>query len=1545
MHDLMHDLATFLAGDLYCRFSKELGEKEERNILTRHLSYTHSIPEKACSSSEIKSLRTLLYINDIPYIRDERATLPYDILSKNKYLRVLSFDRLNIFPDSIGKLIQLRYLGLSRSDVQILPESLCNLCNLQILKLEDCSKLTMLPNGMCNLVNLQCLDIRGTPLKEMPKGMSKLKQLHILSKFVVGKQEDNGIQELGGLLNLHGSLEIEKLENVVDGNEARSARIIDKKHIDELLLKWSLSSGDDMVSNTHTDEQDILWGLQPHTGLKQLTVDGYKGKIFPDWIGHSFYQNMTSVSLKCCKNCYMLPSLGQLPSLKSLRIERFDELKSIGKEFYKNEGHQHSSPIAPFSSLEELIFYNMPSWEEWHLPDSEAFPQLKSLEIRDCPMLKGDMLNQVLMRIVFSSSDVSKVSQLEIQEDGERWYKKMSLDEDSLSIRGFECVVESAFKARIIHHLTSLQEIEISGCSSVVSLGGNCLPKSLQKLKIFNCRQIELLQQQHKYDLVNLQIYESCASLTSLSLDAFPNLENLEIEWCSNLESVSMSEPPHTALQRLTISQCSKFVSLPSDMNSLLPNLHSLDIQGCPNICRWPEGGLPANLKELSVGDCEEQVRGLSWLGNLDNLTHLTISDHHSVSRIKSYPEVGWLPRLPSLTTLHIQAFDNLETLECNELLRLTSLQQLHISWCKKLENIAGEKLPASLLLLQIDACHLLRKRCKNKHQQIWSKISHIPTIHIEQRRSKIRKIDNTWLNRNHEQQLLFGVLLLFLEITMNKVGEAFLSGFITVLLERFISAETYNLVVGKKLGPELVRRLKTALLAAEALVADAEQKQFGNQFVRKWLDDLRDAVYKADDLLDRFCIKAATQKKVGTFLPSFLNFEERQMVNQIEEVVRTIEDLERCKESLGLEKIPTGSSSWRVPSTSLARGNVYGREDDQKALTLPESLCSLCNLQTLKLYYCRKLATLPSGLHNLVSLRHLDIRGTSLEEMPGKMSKLNQLHILSYFVVGKYEDNGIQELGGLVNLHGSVEIKKLENIVDVKEAMRAKIMDKKHIDELCLEWSSGDDLVSSTQKERDILDKLQPRSGLKVLRIWGYKGTIFPDWLGNCSYENMTRVSLKSCKNCCMLPSLGQLPSLKLLRIRGFGQLRSIGEEFYKNEGDHHSSRIAPFASLETLEFDNMACWEVWHVSESETFPQLRKLQITNCRMLKEEMLNQVFFRIVSSLSDVSKVRKLLIGDHIRRHTEAMFLDGDTLTIRGSESVMESAFKAMMSINHLRCLQQIHILRCRKLEFPQLQPHKYHLVELQIHDSCDSLTSLSLDVFPNLKNLQIDRCRNLESVSMSEAPHAALQRLSISGCSKLVSFAGEGLDAPKLTHLQVSFCSKLMALPRDMKSPLPSLHSLKIKGCPNICRLGEGGLPPNLKSLEVGICEQQMRDLSWMGNLHALTHLTINGYKCKNIKSYPEVGWLPHLPSLTTLEIWHFHNLETLECNELLRLTSLQQLHISFCNKLKDMEGEKLPTSLLLLQLTRIVLSFYSENFKLSSFLLFLKFDYFDLV
>ncbi|MED6199122.1 hypothetical protein PIB30_072989, partial [Stylosanthes scabra] len=776
MHDLMHDLATFLAGKFYCRLS-ELGENEEMSILTRHLSCDDRILEKTYSSGKIKSLRTFLNTDQFPLLIEKESTR---ILSKKKYLRVFSYVNLSKFPGSIVKLIHLRYLNLSLSHFEVLPESLCNLCNLQTLKLRSCfsltmlpsslgelihlrhldlsgsaiktlpeslcklsylqtlklqccSELTMLPNGMCNLVNLRHLDTRDTPLKEMPKGMGKWKQLHILSNYIVGKQGDNGIQELGGLVNLHGSFGIQKLENVVHVNQARNARIIDKKHIDRLLLEWS--SGNDMLSNI-----DVLDNLRPHTGLKELTIKGYKGKIFPDWLGQNSYNNMTSVSLYYCKNCCKLPSLGQLPSLKSLTIKGFSELKCIGDEF------------VPFPSLETLVFEEMPCWEMWNLPGSEAFPQLKNLEIGECPKLKGDTVNQIFMRIVSWSSDVSKVRKLFMYSAN---CTRMSLDGDCLSLWECEWLVESTFMGTIIHHLTSLQEISIDGFLFDVSFPANCLPKSLQILKIKDCRKVEFPGQQQKYDLVELEIYDSCDSLASLSLDAFPNLKNLYIRDCSNLESISMSEPPHTALQSLAISWCPKLVSLaeeglaapnlthlgvsdcnklealPSNIDTLLPNLQSLDIQGCRRICRFPEGGLPPNLKKLCMNGYEGLLRSLSSMRKLEALTDLMIKGS-DCERVKSFPEVGTLRHLPSLTTLEIIGFDNLETLECNELLRLTSLQHLCIYSCEKLENMAGEKLPSSLLLLQIECCPLLGEGCKKKHQHIWPEIQHIPTIEVD---------------------------------------------------------------------------------------------------------------------------------------------------------------------------------------------------------------------------------------------------------------------------------------------------------------------------------------------------------------------------------------------------------------------------------------------------------------------------------------------------------------------------------------------------------------------------------------------------------------------------------------------------------------------------------------------------------------------------------------------------------------------------------------------------------------------------------------------
>jgi hypothetical protein len=256
----------------------------------------------------------------------------------------------------------------------------------------------------------------------------------------------------------------------------------------------------------------------------------------------------------------------------------------------------------------------------------------------------------------------------------------------------------------------------------------------------------------------------------------------------------------------------------------------------------------------------------------------------------------------------------------------------------------------------------------------------------------------------------------------------------------------------------------------------------------------------------------------------------------------------------------------------------------------LPDSICMLCNLQTLKLLGCKDLVVLPRDMNKLINLRHLDIAGTGIKEMPMQLGRLIFLQTLNKFVISKENPSCIGELGKLKNLRGKLSILELQNIVLPKDALDASLNETKDIEELELKWSASDAKFSKNQET--ILDSLRPHKNLKSLTI-NYNGRSFPNWVGDPLFSKIASLHLNNCINCCSMPPLGQLTSLQDLSVVGFHGVGTVGAEIYGNG----SSSFEPFKALKVLRFEHMLNWEEWasYVSENEggAFPLLQELYI----------------------------------------------------------------------------------------------------------------------------------------------------------------------------------------------------------------------------------------------------------------------------------------------------------------------------------------------------------------
>ncbi|CAN4119247.1 unnamed protein product [Withania somnifera] len=694
MHDLVNDLAQVVSSNLCIRLEESQGSHTLEK--SRHLSYSMGDGEfeKLTPLYKLEQLRTLLPIN-IPghYSVSLSKRVLHNILPRLRSLRALSLSHYWIkeLPDALFiKLKLLRFLDLSHTLIKKLPDSICALYNLETLLLLSCNYLEELPLQIEKLINLHYLDISDASRLKIPLQRSKLKNLKVIvgAKFLL---RDSRMEDLGELNNLYGSLSILELQNVVDRKEALKAKMREKEHVEKILLEWSKSTAD----NSQT-ERDILDELQPHTNIKELEITRYRGTQFPNWLADHSFKLLVQLSLRKCKDCYSLPALGQLPSLKSLSIKGMHGITEVAEEFYGS-----SSSQKPFNSLEELEFGDMPEWKQWHVLGNGEFPTLQNLSIRNCPKLMGRLPENLCSLTKLRISNCPEI-RLETPKVGVLFY-------------------DTELFTSQLQGMKQIDELCLTDCNSLTSLPFSILPTTLKSIEISGCRELKLEAPVGEMFVEYLTL-ANCDSIDDISCELVPRARTLSVERCHNLtrfliptgterivisscEKVEiLSVACGTQMTSLHIQGCKKLKRLPEHMQELLPSLNGLYLEDCPEIESFPEGGLPFHLQKLRILHCEMLVNNRKeWrLERLPCLRGLSI--YHNGSDEEIVAGENW--ELPcSIQRLNVS---NLKTLSSQVLKSLTSLEYLYIRNLPQIQSLVEEGLPSSLSELCVSELHSL---------------------------------------------------------------------------------------------------------------------------------------------------------------------------------------------------------------------------------------------------------------------------------------------------------------------------------------------------------------------------------------------------------------------------------------------------------------------------------------------------------------------------------------------------------------------------------------------------------------------------------------------------------------------------------------------------------------------------------------------------------------------------------------------------------------------------------------------------------------------
>lgn len=572
MHDLIRALAIGVSS-YECFLHKETSRRASPTV--RHLALQVGNQLHLHELNKYKNLRTILLFGH--YDSNAICDVVDNMLANSSSIRVLDLSHLEVLTNmlpNISSLRKLRFFDLSFTRISNLRNFPCNL---QVLYLRGYARNTI-PQSINSLANLRHLYVDATALSLIPS-IGQLSQLQELENFSAGKRNGFMISELKNMQELSGKLCISNIHIIRSTHEAMDANMIEKKHLEALELKGRNVS------------KDVVEGLQPHSNLKELMIEGYGATTSPSWMlqGHIFTK-LQSLHIGNCRLLVVLPPFGKFPSLKHLTLDNLPSVK-----------HVDGTSFGCLPSLEDLNISLMTSWIKWlHAEEDHGplLPHITRFQLHNCPSLEE----------VPYLSFMSSLSELDISVCGNfgkalPQYVQLLACLKKLRLSYFDHPV--LFSG---HQLKSLEYLYLRKCRGLRLIDGlHCFP-SLRQVNVYGCLDIltefsDNSSRQDEQSVLHLTNLETDVSLINRNsflpsvrdlcisyLEAFTFTPEQE-EWFEQLISVEKIEffhclflhgrLPSTLGRLVSLKELHLTTTLPVSLKGLVPlNLQELIMDG-----------------------------------------------------------------------------------------------------------------------------------------------------------------------------------------------------------------------------------------------------------------------------------------------------------------------------------------------------------------------------------------------------------------------------------------------------------------------------------------------------------------------------------------------------------------------------------------------------------------------------------------------------------------------------------------------------------------------------------------------------------------------------------------------------------------------------------------------------------------------------------------------------------------------------------------------------------------------------------------------------